>query len=56
MTAAEFDCWLSATPSSSYRPKLAAERTDIDILNSLRELGTLNLDPPVGSVSAVARV
>ncbi|WP_345763366.1 helix-turn-helix domain-containing protein [Diaminobutyricibacter sp. McL0608] len=41
MTAAEFDCWLSATPASSYRPTLAAERVDVDILNSLRELGTL---------------
>lgn len=41
MTAAEFDCWLSATPASSYRPSLAAERTDIDTLNTLRELGTL---------------
>lgn len=41
MTAAEFDCWLSATPQSSYRPRLAAERGDIDLLNSLRELGTL---------------
>lgn len=41
MTAAEFDCWLSATPASSYRPRLAAERTDIDTLNTLRELGTL---------------
>lgn len=41
MTAAEFDCWLSATPLSSYRPRLAAERGDIDLLNSLRELGTL---------------
>ncbi|NUU08626.1 hypothetical protein [Leifsonia sp. C5G2] len=41
MTAAEFDCWLSATPLSSYRPRLAAERGDIDVLNSLRELGTL---------------
>lgn len=41
MTAAEFDCWLSATPTSSYRPRLAAERVDIDLLNSLRELGSL---------------
>lgn len=41
MTVAEFDCWLSATPSSSYRPRLAAERVDISVLNSLRELGTL---------------
>jgi len=41
MTAAEFDCWLSATPASSYRPRLAAERVDTDLLNSLRELGTL---------------
>jgi transcriptional regulator with XRE-family HTH domain len=41
MTAAEFDCWLSATPASSYRPRFAAERTDIDTLNTLRELGTL---------------
>ena len=41
MTAAEFDCWLSATPASSYRPRLAAERADIDTLNTLRELGTL---------------
>ncbi|NEN07640.1 helix-turn-helix transcriptional regulator [Diaminobutyricibacter tongyongensis] len=41
MTAAEFDCWLSATPASSYRPTLAAERVDVDILNTLRELGTL---------------
>lgn len=41
MTAAEFDCWLSATPGSSYRPRLAAERVDVDILASLRELGML---------------
>ncbi|GAB3584468.1 hypothetical protein GCM10027406_30910 [Leifsonia lichenia] len=41
MSAAEFDCWLSATPASSYRPRLAAERSDIQTLNSLRELGTL---------------
>lgn len=41
MTAAEFDCWLTATPASSYRPRLAAERTDIDILSTLRELGSL---------------
>ena len=41
MTPAEFDCWLSATPLSSYRPRLAAERGDIEILNWLRELGTL---------------
>ncbi|MFF1571418.1 helix-turn-helix domain-containing protein [Leifsonia sp. NPDC058292] len=41
MTAAEFDCWLSATPASSYKPRLAAERVDTDVLNSLRELGTL---------------
>lgn len=41
MTAAEFDCWLSATPTSSYKPRLAAERVDTDVLNSLRELGTL---------------
>ena len=41
MTATQFDCWLSATPASSYKPKLAAERADIDVLNSLRELGTL---------------
>lgn len=41
MTAAEFDCWLSATPLSSYRPRLAAERGDVHLLNSLRELGTL---------------
>jgi hypothetical protein len=41
MTPAEFDCWFSATPLSSYRPRLAAERGDIETLNSLRELGTL---------------
>jgi transcriptional regulator with XRE-family HTH domain len=41
MTAAEFDCWLSATPASSYKPRLAAERFDTEVLNSLRELGTL---------------
>ena len=41
MTSAEFDCWLSATPVSSYRPRLAAEREDIEMLGSLRELGTL---------------
>lgn len=41
MTSAEFDSWLSATPASHYRPRLAAERIDIDILNTLRELGTL---------------
>ncbi|WP_085369609.1 helix-turn-helix domain-containing protein [Leifsonia sp. NCR5] len=41
MTAAEFDCWLSATPLSSYQPRLASERSDIATLNTLRELGTL---------------
>ena len=41
MSVAEFDCWLSATPTSSYRPRLAAERTDIGTLGLLRELGTL---------------
>jgi transcriptional regulator with XRE-family HTH domain len=41
MTAAEFDCWLSATPAASYRPRLAAERTDINTLATLRELGSL---------------
>lgn len=41
MTSAEFDCWLSAAPASHYQPRLAAERADIDILNLLRELGTL---------------
>lgn len=41
MTAAEFDCWISATPASFYRPRHAAERSDIQTLNSLRELGTL---------------
>lgn len=42
MTAAEFDCWLSATPASAYRPRTAAERDDIATLSSLRELGTLS--------------
>jgi len=41
MTAAEFDSWLSATPASYYRPALAAERADIELLNTLRELGVL---------------
>ena len=41
MTAAEFDCWLSATPLSSYQPRLASERSDIATLNTLRDLGTL---------------
>ncbi|SEB10334.1 hypothetical protein SAMN04515680_3283 [Leifsonia sp. 21MFCrub1.1] len=41
MTAAEFDCWLSATPASAYRPRSASERSDIAILSSLREFGTL---------------
>lgn len=41
MTAAEFDCWLSATPASFYRPRLASERTDINLLGTLRELGML---------------
>lgn len=41
MTAAEFDCWLSATPASSYRPRSAAERSDINLLGTLRELGML---------------
>lgn len=41
MTAAEFDSWLSATSASAYRPRLASERADIEILTSLRELGTL---------------
>lgn len=42
MTAVEFDCWLSATPASAYRPRTAAERDDIATLNSLREFGTLS--------------
>lgn len=42
MTVAEFDCWLSATPASAYRPRTAAEREDIGTLNALRELGTLS--------------
>lgn len=41
MSVAEFDSWLSATPASSYRPRLAAERVDIGTLTLLRELGTL---------------
>ena len=41
MTAAEFDSWLSATSASAYRPRLASERADIEILTSLRELETL---------------
>jgi len=41
MSAAEFDCWLSATPASFYRPRLAAERNDIATLATLREFGTL---------------
>ena len=41
MTAAEFDCWLSSTPASAYRPRSASERSDIAVLSSLRELGTL---------------
>lgn len=41
MTAAEFDCWLSATPASFYRPRLAAERSDINLLGTLREVGML---------------
>jgi transcriptional regulator with XRE-family HTH domain len=41
MTAAEFDSWLSSTSASAYRPRLAAERADMAILNSLRELSTL---------------
>jgi transcriptional regulator with XRE-family HTH domain len=41
MTVAEFDSWLSATPASSYRPRVASERADIAILSSVRELGTL---------------
>lgn len=41
MNAAEFDCWLSATPASHYRPRLATERVDIEVLSTLRELGTL---------------
>jgi transcriptional regulator with XRE-family HTH domain len=41
MTAGEFDSWLSATSAGAYRPRLASERSDIEILTSLRELGTL---------------
>lgn len=41
MSVAEFDSWLSATPTSSYRPRLAAERVDIGTLTLIRELGTL---------------
>ncbi|WP_431246388.1 helix-turn-helix domain-containing protein [Leifsonia xyli] len=40
MTAAQFDCWLSATPLSSYRPRWAGERDDIEALGTLRQLGT----------------
>jgi hypothetical protein len=41
MTVAEFDCWLSATPASSYRPDTMDERSDIEALEILREFGTL---------------
>jgi len=41
MTVAEFDCWLSATPASSYRPDRMDERNDIAALETLREFGTL---------------
>jgi transcriptional regulator with XRE-family HTH domain len=38
VTAAEFDSWFAAIPTSAYRSSSAAERTDIDQLNALREL------------------
>jgi hypothetical protein len=42
MTAAEFDCWFSATPASAYRPRLAAERNDIETLGALRQFSMLS--------------
>lgn len=41
MSAAEFDSWLTASPMGGYRSAVAAERTDIDQLNALRELQTV---------------
>ncbi|AYG03869.1 helix-turn-helix domain-containing protein [Gryllotalpicola protaetiae] len=41
MTSAEFDSWFSSSPAGYYRPRLAAERADIELLGSLRELGVL---------------
>jgi transcriptional regulator with XRE-family HTH domain len=38
VTAAEFDSWFAAIPTGAYRSATAAERTDIDQLNALREL------------------
>jgi hypothetical protein len=40
MNAAQFDSWLAAIPTSGYRSTVAAERTDIDQLNALRDLQT----------------
>jgi hypothetical protein len=44
MTAAEFDCWLSATPNSAYRPRHIAKRADIETLGGIPELGPLRRD------------
>jgi transcriptional regulator with XRE-family HTH domain len=41
MTALEFDSWLGAVPSSSYRATNSAERIDLDNLTALHELATL---------------
>lgn len=41
MTAAQFDSWLSGTPSSSYISVNAEERIAIDQLNAFRERQTL---------------
>lgn len=38
VSAAEFDSWLAAIPTSGYRSAVVAERADIDQLNALREL------------------
>jgi hypothetical protein len=41
MTAAEFDSWLAAIPSSSYTSATADERIEVDQLNAFRERQTL---------------
>jgi hypothetical protein len=41
MTAAEFDSWLAAVPSSSYTSGNPDERVEVDQLNAFRERQTL---------------
>ncbi|MEO6828006.1 MAG: hypothetical protein ABI255_07970 [Microbacteriaceae bacterium] len=54
MSAGEFDSWLAAIPTSGYRSSIAAERSDIDQLNALRELQTQRRE--IQRLRAVAQV